>query len=449
MALVDGTTPLNAANLPHKSGADTVTGQWGFTQPVGTPGGYNFTENGDMETWNAGVSSPPTGWGALVGAGASIAKDTTNFKIGLAAAALTRSGADCYLPQRVDQITGFPQAAIWRLRPVILGAWVRATVASRARIILSDGIGSTASAYHTGGSAWEFLTVNRTIDAAATHLELRLQVDTGDTTAQFDGVVLVLGTAISDFFPSGAPIPSSGLTNISGTYRSVGQDSKNNAGTPNTRWDLTADVVQLRNASNNIVVRYNPGTITCDVGVAGPAANGRDQAGAFGASSWIHFYWIWNGTTLASVASAIAPTTGPTLPSGYTHWCYAVAVRFNASSQLLKTRIKGAKAFYEAAQNVLTAGAATVETAVTISAQVPPNALEFDLLIYQLSRTGTTIRYISGVDYKRPSTTTNVGDSDMALTVPNVSQQLFYIGAAGTNTTDIDVIGYTLPNGGE
>ena len=60
MALTDGVTGLSAANVPHKSGTDTVTGQWAFTKPVATPGGINFTKNGDMEAWYDGAAlSPP------------------------------------------------------------------------------------------------------------------------------------------------------------------------------------------------------------------------------------------------------------------------------------------------------------------------------------------------------------------------------------------------------
>jgi len=447
MALIDATTPLNAANVPHKSGDDSITGQWGFTKPVGTPGGFNFTENGDVETWNAGASSPPTGWGAVVGAGASIAKDTTNVKIGLAAAALTRSVVDCYLPQRVDQIAGFPQAAIWRSRPVVLGAWVRATVASRARLLIYDGIGSTASAYHTGGSAWEFLTVKRTIDAAATQVQLRLQVDTGDTTAQFDGVVFVLGSEISDFFPSGAPIPSSGATNISGTYRSVGQNSKNNAGTPNTQFDLKADVVQLRDASNNIIVRYNPGTITCDVGVAGPAANGRDQAGAFSASSWIYFYWIWNGTILATLASATAPPTGPTLPTGYTHWAPAAAVRFNASSQLVPTYIRGAKEFYQTIQSIASSVTATTEQTFSLSTLIPPIALEATLRRQAYQNSNGRYRIVTGVDYDLGIDADGSFDT-YSLEIPVIGQQVFWKQDTANGSTHY-LVGFTIPNGGE
>jgi len=82
--------------------------------------------------------------------------------------------------------------------------------------------------------------------------------------------------------------------------------SKNNTTTPNTQFDLTASQVILREGADHLVVHNSPGRITCNVSTAGPAANGRDQSGAFSAGSWVHFWWIWNPTTstLASLASA-------------------------------------------------------------------------------------------------------------------------------------------------
>jgi hypothetical protein len=165
---------------------------------------FNYTFNGDMEIWGGGAAVAPTGWTAT-GAGITVAKNTTGgqFKIGAASAAVTRVGTDCYLAQAIDTIPGFGAVAWWQGRKVTLGCWVRATVASRARIGINDGVGSTFSPYHTGGSALEWLTVTRTLDAAATKVEIRLQVDTGNTTAQFDGAILVFGPAVlSDFNPS-------------------------------------------------------------------------------------------------------------------------------------------------------------------------------------------------------------------------------------------------------
>lgn len=65
MALVDGTTPLNAANLPHKSGLDTITGAWTFQIAVilneirGGPAALVFSNNAGsaegMRLTDAGV----------------------------------------------------------------------------------------------------------------------------------------------------------------------------------------------------------------------------------------------------------------------------------------------------------------------------------------------------------------------------------------------------------
>lgn len=245
--------------------------------------------------------------------------------------------------------------------------------------------------------------------------------------------------------------------NIAGAYSSVGNTSKNNSGTPNTQFDLTAERVVLMNSSGHVVVRTSPGTITNNVSTAGSIANGRDQAGAFSASSWIHFYWIWNGTTLASLSSASA--TSPTLPSGYTHWAYCGAVRFNGSSQMLKTRFAGGMAFYEAEQTALSTGTANTETAIDLSTFIPPNAL---LAVLHLNVSNGTanagsytskLRVVTGTDYFILNIGVEVNgsnsQSDGGFLAPNVSQNIYYIQSVTTIRTSLFVMGYLMPNGGE
>ncbi len=253
--------------------------------------------------------------------------------------------------------------------------------------------------------------------------------------------------------------------NQSETWASINNTSKNNAGTPNTQFDLTADVVVLRNSSNHVVVRYAPGTVTNNVSTAGSAANGRDQAGAFSASSWIHFYWIWNGTTLATLSSTVAPTTGPTLPATYTHWAYCGAVRFDSGSALVKTRFRGSWAFYEGRINILSSGSATTETAVDISSVVPPNALECQTEIVgdNISDAVGTLtltqlfRVISGSNfYALQTQLSGLGLSAATLTpgavvrFPNVAQNFYYLNTntAGTGRLTVTFHGYANPNGG-
>jgi hypothetical protein len=122
-----------------------------------------------------------------------------------------------------------------------------------------------------------------------------------------------------------------------------------NATTPLTKYDMFADVIVLRNSTGATVVRYNAPTTTCDLGLAGSAANGRDQSAAFSINSWIHLYWVWNGTTLATLASTTLPTlfTGSTLPAGYTHWAYATTIRWNSSSNIIPGFPRGSKFFYD------------------------------------------------------------------------------------------------------
>lgn len=258
-----------------------------------------------------------------------------------------------------------------------------------------------------------------------------------------------------------------------GTFGSVGQTSTNNSTTPNTQFDLIATSVTLRNSSNFTVTRWNPATITVNISTAGPAANGRDVVGAFSASTWLHFYWIWNGTTLAGTASTTAPPTGPALPTGYTHWGYAGNVYFSASSALIKTRFRGDWAHYEGDNiggwRALSGGTATTETAVTITAYVPPNALSF-LVSAPLSGGGGTgvncgvavrLRVITGVNYFTSATRAELSGAPNVVgvdifspptVVPNVGQTLYYIlvntGGSCTGTTAIDIHGYKMPNGG-
>jgi hypothetical protein len=241
------------------------------------------------------------------------------------------------------------------------------------------------------------------------------------------------------------------------SYGVRGLVGANNAGTPNTKFDFSADAVTLRSTNGTPdVTRFGTGTITNDVGLAGSAANGRDQAGAFGASNWIHFYFIWNGTTLATLSSLTVPPTGPTLPTGYTHWAYAGAVFFNGSSQLLAVRMRGASAFYPTAQNVLAAGTATVETSIILSSVIPQNSARATIRGLFVDPTGAAVthnavvRIVTGQNYFVYDLASNAAARNVSeITVPNIGQQIFYLLTVNTTSFTVDVLGYVMPNGGE
>lgn len=257
-------------------------------------------------------------------------------------------------------------------------------------------------------------------------------------------------------------------TRVVGVPTVVGADCANNAGTPNTKFDINCSYVVVSNPSTgDSTLRRFPGVITNDVTVA-QAANGRDQAGAFSASTWVHFYYIWNGATLATLSSANAPSTGPTLPSGYTHWAYVGAVFFNGSSALVAVHIKGRTAYYDGQQAALAGGAATALTAVSCTSFVPPNAMEILLnvetfgvnsnasgqaqmtLWLSTNSGGPGLLYTYNLQGSGSSIHANT-IGGFSATLANVSQQFFYnnvLSLGATPSVSVDVHGYTLPNGG-
>ncbi len=229
-----------------------------------------------------------------------------------------------------------------------------------------------------------------------------------------------------------------------------------NAATPLTKFDLSADAVVLRNATGGTVTRYATGTITNDLGLAGPIANGRDQAAAFTVSSWVYPYFIWNDTTLASVSSASPPSTGPTLPTGYTHWAFATGLYLDSSGNIVSVFVRGATAHRQAELSALAAGAATSETTVSLAAAMPPIASRAKVRVRyansnSASSSSMTLRLSTGINWtliagEQPETGKTTFN-DMELEVPNVSQQMYYQNSATAASADISALSYTVPNG--
>jgi hypothetical protein len=253
----------------------------------------------------------------------------------------------------------------------------------------------------------------------------------------------------------------------SSAYASRGLVAQNNVATPNTKFDAAADMVVLRNpTSGAVAVRSSVAAITCDVGVAGPAINGRDQAGAFTASSWIHFYFIWDGTTLATIASASAPPTGPTLPVGYTSWAYIAPVYFSAGSALAAVHVRGNQVSYDASQLPVNGGGAVTRTAVSLAAMIPPNAETFGLSVVGIAVSANgigqaiamlTLEVVSGVTAHTESIQVTTGASVAVsfpgsfIELPNISQNYYYfltVTQGSGPATYNAVTGYKIPNGG-
>lgn len=151
-------------------------------------GPENLLPWSNMEDWaENGTSAAPTEH-TLSGASATVSRETTIVQEGTYSAKVTRVGADATLYYDLTTYANYLG------RKITFGCWVYATVASRARLSISDGVSTPAtSSYHSGGSSWEFLTVTLDIATTATRIRAEMQVNTGNTSGYFDGGILVEG----------------------------------------------------------------------------------------------------------------------------------------------------------------------------------------------------------------------------------------------------------------
>lgn len=156
-----------------------------------------FTRNRHMDKWNTvtsgGVLQPD--WWTLTGSGATMVRDSSNGARPSSpyTVAITRAGTDCYLSQSVStMLTGVTGAQSYANRTIYAVAKVKASVASRTRVrLVVDGSVVASSSYHTGGGTIEELSTSYDVASTANSLEIRVTVETGDTTIYVDEAYLV------------------------------------------------------------------------------------------------------------------------------------------------------------------------------------------------------------------------------------------------------------------
>ena len=158
----------------------------------------NALPNGAMEDFITSATLPD--YWALVGAGATSAKDTSNKRRGLSSASLVRAGTDCYLHCSQAQ---WPSLLDMAGETVWFEGWCKTSTASVARLGVSvDGGTPTYSSYHTGGGQYELLRVEKAIGDTATQISFRCYVDTSDATAYWDDVRVLSGRVSTLVLPS-------------------------------------------------------------------------------------------------------------------------------------------------------------------------------------------------------------------------------------------------------
>ncbi len=160
----------------------------------------------------------------------------------------------------------------------------------------------------------------------------------------------------------------------------------------------SSDVIQY--TADSLVVDDSGGTdpvvlsavnVSPSKATSGPAANGRDQAGAFSNNVWTYLHVVYNpsGPTVAGLWSL--SSTSPTLPSGFTHSALVHAAYTFTSGYIEQAGANGDVIFANPVSDVvlLSNGGATTSTAVSTSSAVPP-ITRLGKFFVNFQSTGTT-----------------------------------------------------------
>lgn len=123
--------------------------------------------------------------------------DATYTKSGsFYAAKCVNGAADDYIKWPATD-TEATHIAKFKGRTVTAGMWVlTATSATHVYLRLGDGVTNTNSAYHSGGGAWEWIEVTKTVSTSATRFALEIYFEDNPGTAYFSQPMLVYGSSI-------------------------------------------------------------------------------------------------------------------------------------------------------------------------------------------------------------------------------------------------------------
>jgi len=192
-ALPAASTVLSSAELRANWAA--IQTSMGGRNMVADPGFYIWP----AETANGAASQtvPPAHW-VLSGTGATVQRcgagltDTNTYGSEGWATELTYSSATAYLEQNLLDGT-IP--TIFTGLSVALGAAVKCSTGSAARIFTHDSAtGYTYSSYHSGGGAWEWLSIVGEIGASTTGVKVGLEL--ASSSAHVQGMTGLLGDII-------------------------------------------------------------------------------------------------------------------------------------------------------------------------------------------------------------------------------------------------------------
>lgn len=232
-----------------------------------------------------------------------------------------------------------------------------------------------------------------------------------------------------------------------------------NATSAATKLDIAYAGAVLRNTAGGIIATNTAGSLTVDITTSGPVALGRDTSSAFAVSSSCYFYLIGSPTTVSAISSA--NSASPTLPTGYSVWQLAAAIRLVTASQILNTYVRGKDHLFAGPQIIFsTTASSTAETTASLTTTIPPIAQVGKYIIdAALTSTGGAnsrllFKTVAGTTAASFAVTCDNGGVDSMnswLELPYVTSNLFYNFSNVTNITTLTMMltaqGYTVPNG--
>lgn len=193
---IDGAIFYPLSRFGWIRGAGDVSKVWYRASP-------NLLDNSSFEVWDAGpgsstITANPTSW-TLAGAGGIIYRAITNAARGRFASQIVRAGTNLTLTQSIgllnQQLAKPTDETAAITRDITVRAIGISTVTSGLRIQIDDGSGQTNGTY-LAANTFDRFTATRTLAAAATLLDIIIQINTTDHTARVDHVVAVEGTTI-------------------------------------------------------------------------------------------------------------------------------------------------------------------------------------------------------------------------------------------------------------
>lgn len=247
------------------------------------------------------------------------------------------------------------------------------------------------------------------------------------------------------------PLPASKAPLVTAAKR---LDVRSSFANPNYQYQIQADEIVVKDAAGNSVLLTNV-LANGDITVAG--ANGLDT-GAEAANAWYAIWLIYNSTTQTYASLLSTNGTNPMMPAGYTYKALVSYVRNNATSNFLAFHQRGDLYQYKSPIAVLSAGTATVVTAIDIGSVVPGDAKSVMLFLSKQTPAsvgqstgivcagpaGATTAYLGALAYSGGNAQSGYSNGELMLEWAEYQANIYYQNTGGSGSMTVNVNGFRL-----